>query len=56
MGIVFGAATVGLKSEAGPDPLHTAELVAQGVNEILFPVGCALVLFTAQTLGKPSAR
>jgi hypothetical protein len=36
--------------------LVIAALLAQGVNEILFPVGCALVLFTAQALGKRAAR
>ena len=27
-------------------------LVSRGVNEILFPVGCALVLFSATAVGK----
>jgi len=37
-------------------PLPVAALVARGVNEILFPVGCSLVLFTAETLGKRTIR
>ena len=29
--------------------LATADLVAQGVNEIFFPAGCALVVHSAAT-------
>lgn len=50
-GIVFGGLTLALMS-----PLPVAALIARGVNEILFPVGCSLVLFSAETLGKRAAR
>ena len=50
-GIVFGGLTLALMS-----PLPAAVLISRGINEILFPVGCSLVLFTAETLGKRTAR
>lgn len=50
-GVVFGGVTLVLMS-----PLPVAALIARGVNEILFPVGCSLVLFSAETLGKRAAR
>jgi len=52
VGLVFGSATGALNQLTAPEPLSTAKLVAQGVNEILFPVGCALVLFAATALGE----
>jgi hypothetical protein len=33
-------------------PAPAAELVSRGINEILFPVGCSLALFSAGALGK----
>jgi hypothetical protein len=37
---------------SAPTPLSTAALMVKGVNELVFPVGCALVIFTAEVLGK----
>ncbi|MBI2357515.1 MAG: hypothetical protein HYV04_01125 [Deltaproteobacteria bacterium] len=51
VGVVFGGLTLALMS-----PLPAAALISRGVNEILFPVGCSLVLFTAETLGKRTSR
>jgi hypothetical protein len=36
----------------GPTPLSPAALIANGVNELVFPVGCALVIFAAEALAK----
>ncbi len=36
---------------AASDP-PAAELITEGVDEILFPVGCSPVLFSATVLGK----
>lgn len=44
-GLVFGGTIVFLTAPAAP-----AALVTQAVNEVLFPVGCALVLFAAGAL------
>lgn len=55
IGTVFGGAILALTLGAAAQ-VSTGALISQGVNEILFPVGCALVLFSANTLGKRMAR
>jgi hypothetical protein len=52
VGLVFGGTIVALTYQMSPEPLPTAALVSRGANEILFPVGCSLVLFAATALGK----
>ena len=41
-GVVFGGATLALMA-----PLPTTALVVRGLNEVLFPVGCSLVVYAA---------
>lgn len=55
IGVLFGGVILTLTLGATPQ-MSTGALVSQAVNEILFPVGCALVLFSANTLGKRMAR
>jgi hypothetical protein len=55
-GVFFGGAMMALKASAAAEPLPTADLVCQGVNELLFPVGCSLVIFCAQALGERVAH
>jgi len=50
-GIVFGGALLAINVGAAPSPPSTPSLVAKGVNELLFPIGCALVVFIAEVLG-----
>ena len=52
IGLVFGSTILGLVNASAPEPLTTTDLVSRGVNEILFPVGCSLVLFSATVLAK----
>jgi hypothetical protein len=54
VGLTFGGVELALASGATPPPL-TSDLFVQGVNEVLFPVGCSLVLFSAGALGKKAA-
>jgi hypothetical protein len=54
-GIVFGGAFLALVVQSAPTPLSTPSLLARGVNELLFPVGCALVVFIAEVLGRRAA-
>jgi hypothetical protein len=49
-GLFFGGVTLVLKAQAAPKPLH--EFVGQAINELLFPVGCALVTYAADVLGR----
>jgi hypothetical protein len=39
-------------AQSAPTPLSPATLMVKGVNELVFPVGCALVVFAAEVLGK----
>lgn len=52
VGIFFGGAIVAATYWTSPEPPVAADLVVRGFNELLFPVGCSLVLFSAQALGK----
>jgi hypothetical protein len=51
-GIFFGGTILGLMDWHSPVSLPLAAFLPGGVDEILFPVGCALVLFAAESLGK----
>lgn len=55
IGVVFGGVILTLTLGA-TSPVPTGALASQAVNEILFPVGCALVLFSANALGKKLAN
>ena len=54
-GVVFGGVFLALVIQSAPTPLSTPSLLARGVNELLFPVGCALVVFIAEVLGRRAA-
>ena len=54
VGLVFGSVEIALASTVAPLP-PVPDLLVEGVNEVLFPVGCALVLFSANALGKKAA-
>jgi len=49
--VLFGVPILVLTMQAAPG-LTAAALAARAVNELLFPVGCALVLYASDTLGK----
>lgn len=50
-GLLFGGPLLVLTFQATPS-LTAAAIAARTVNEIFFPVGCALVLYASDTLGK----
>jgi hypothetical protein len=52
IGLTFGGAILWALAAAspGPDPLVT--LLSRGVNELLFPVGCSLVLYASGALAR----
>ncbi|MFN0006556.1 MAG: hypothetical protein ACKVXR_01510 [Planctomycetota bacterium] len=50
IGVVFGGAMLMLMNNAAPDGLPTPILLARGVNEILFPVGCSCLLWVTGVL------
>ena len=50
-GLLFGGPLLVLTFQAMPQ-LSAGAVAARSVNELLFPVGCALVLYASDTLGK----
>ena len=56
VGVLFGGAILSLTYWTAAEPLGTAELFSRGANEILFPVGCSLVLYSATALGERVGR
>lgn len=51
-GLLFGGAILFFSIEAAAGPIPHSALIARAVNEILFPVGCTLVIFSTEVLGK----
>jgi hypothetical protein len=52
-GVVFGGMILGATVLAATDPIPANVLLARGINEVVFPAGCALVLWTASILAGP---
>jgi hypothetical protein len=52
IGILFGGTILAFTYVSAPEPPATAALIGRGVDEIVFPVGCSFVLFSAQVLSK----
>jgi len=50
VGVVFGGFVVWLHTSMAPAPLPTPALAGRIINEILFPIGCACVLWVTRTL------
>jgi len=50
VGVVFGGMFLTVVVQSAPTPLAAPALLARGLNELLFPVGCALVVFIAEVL------
>jgi len=56
VGLTFGSLIVAIIASSAPNPIPHPALVARAVNELVFPVGCALVLYAADVLGKRMAH
>jgi hypothetical protein len=54
VGLVFGGTIVALTMGSTPPP-PPADVLSVGVNEVIFPIGCSLVLFSAGALGERMA-
>jgi hypothetical protein len=52
VGVVFGGAALGALAAFGSRSPTAADWLARAVNELFFPVGCALVLFAASAAGR----
>jgi hypothetical protein len=54
VGLTFGSAIVAVLASTAAHSLTLVELAARGIGEVLFPVGCSLVLYAADVIGKRS--
>jgi hypothetical protein len=52
IGIAFGGAIIAVFVRAAAQPMTAVDLAAKGINEVLFPVGCSLVLYAAEAMGR----
>lgn len=52
IGLTFGVAIIALIVRAAPTPPTSVDLAARAINEVLFPVGCSVVLYAADAMGK----
>jgi len=53
-GVVFGSMLVNASiriADSSGTPLTSAQIAGQTVNEVLFPVGCAIVIYVIQFMG-----
>jgi hypothetical protein len=50
-GLGFRGTIIALTMGSTPPP-PAADALSLGVNELIFPIGCSLVLFSAEALGK----
>jgi hypothetical protein len=51
-GALFGGSVLAVTLLTAKEPVAPAELLSKTINELLFPVGCALVLFASNGLEK----
>ena len=51
-GLTFGLAIVATTVRGAAAPVPLVDVVARGLNEVLFPVGCSLVLYASGVLAK----
>jgi hypothetical protein len=56
VGMLFGGAILGLEYGSAAASLTAATLLPDAVNEIVFPVGCSLVLFSLKFVGEKMAQ
>jgi hypothetical protein len=52
LGVVFGSAIVAVMTQASAAPVTAVAMLTRGINEVLFPVGCSIVIYAAEAFGK----
>lgn len=52
IGLTFGIAIIAATVQGAATPPTVVDLAAKGINEVLFPVGCALVLYASGAMAK----
>jgi formate/nitrite transporter FocA (FNT family) len=51
-GVTFGLTILLMMEIGAPSPTPPVGLVSRGLNELIFPVGCAAVIYTSNILGR----
>lgn len=51
-GLTFGVAIIFALTQGAPQPLTAATLISRGINEVIFPMGCSLVLYAADVVAR----
>ena len=52
-GVFFAPLALWVASQTASEPLTMVKMVTSGVNELLFPVGCALTVYASKALNFP---
>ena len=52
VGLTFGTAIIAVLTSAAAKPPTLLDLAVRGLNELLFPIGCSLVLYAAEAIGR----
>jgi hypothetical protein len=56
VGAIFSLIFLALNLTLAPQTPAATDLITRGVNEFIQPIGCAMVLFAAEAMGKGMAR
>lgn len=56
VGLIFGSAIVSIPYGFATELMPVDKVLPQFINELIFPVGCSLALFTADVIGKRVAQ
>ncbi len=51
-GLTFGTLLIWTGVRAQPGPVGAIDLASRGINEILFPLGCSLVIYASEAFGR----
>jgi hypothetical protein len=55
-GVLFGGAVLAVLAQSSPQPVDAYFLLSRGINEVLFPVCCSMVLYAGDAVSQRLAR
>ena len=55
-GVLFGGAVLAVLARSSPQPVDAYFLLSRGINEVLFPLCCSLVLYAGDVMSQRLAR
>lgn len=54
-GVVFGGSLLALSAVGSPEPSGIGRLMGWAIDELLFPIGCALIVFSVRDLARSAS-